>query len=352
MTTTRLCVVLLLLSITPLQAQWVNHPTPDLPRTPDGQPNLSAPAPRMADGKPDFSGVWGFDAGVQLFNIALGLRPEDIKPWAAELAKQRADAPLVNDQIGTCLPEGPRFNHWLAYPKKIIQTPRVLVILGEDLTYRQIFLDGRALPAVTTPSFMGYSVGHWEGDTLVVETIGYKDATRLDWIGHPHTENLRLTERWRRRDFGHIEIQETLEDPDIYSRPLSVTVKVTLVPDTELLEYVCVENEKDRAQLVGTVSQDMKAAKPVKVAPAILEQYVGTYDFRWPENPAVSSPWPVTIANGDLLMFGVPMVPLSETKFLWAATANPIEFVKDAQGHVTHAIFTSVEGDTVVKKLK
>ena len=313
MTTTRLCVVLLLLSITSLQAQWVNHPTPDLPRTPDGQPNLSAPAPRMADGKPDFSGVWGFDAGVQLFNVAVGLKPEDIKPWAAELAKQRADAPLVNDQVGTCLPEGPRFNHWLAYPKKIIQTPRVLVILGEDLTYRQIFLDGRALPAVSTPSFMGYSVGHWEGDTLVVETIGYKD---------------------------------------IYSRPLSVTVEVTLVPDTELLEYVCVENEKDRAQLVGTVSQDMKAAKPVKVAPAILEQYVGTYDFRWPENPSVSSPWPVTIANGDLLMFGVPLVALSETKFLWAATANPIEFVKDAQGRVTHAIFTSVEGDTVVKKLK
>ena len=146
----------------------------------------------MADGKPDFAGVWGFDAGVQLFDIAVGLKPEDIKPWAAELAKQRADAPLVNDQVGTCLPEGPRFNHWLAYPKKIIQTPGVMVILGEDLTYRQIFLDGRALPAVSTPSFMGYSVGHWEGDTLVVETIGYKDTTRLDWIGHPHTENLRL----------------------------------------------------------------------------------------------------------------------------------------------------------------
>jgi hypothetical protein len=227
-----------------------------------------------------------------------------------------------------------------------------MVILGEDLTYRQIFLDGRALPAVSTPSFMGYSVGHWEGDTLVVETIGYKDATRLDWIGHPHTENLRLTERWRRLDFGHIEIQETFEDRDIYSRPLSVTVKVTLVPDTELLEYVCVENEKDRAQLVGTVSQDMKAAKPVKVAPAILKQYVGTYDFRWPENPAVSSPWPVTIANGDLLLFGVPLVPLSDTKFLWAATANPIEFVKDAQGRVTHLIFTAVEGDAVIKKLK
>ena len=199
---------------------------------------------------------------------------------------------------------------------------------------------------------MGYSVGHWEGDTLVVETIGYNDTTKLDFAGHPHTEDLRLIERYRRLDFGHMEIEETFSDLAVYRRPLTVTVKATLVPDTELLEYVCAENEKDRQgqHLVGTVSEERKAIKPVKVAPEILAQYVGTYDFRWPENPTVPSVWAVTMANGELFLVGAPLTPLSETQFLWA-DSNRLEFVRDTQGRVTHFVMTFVEGNLIVKRI-
>ncbi len=344
-------VVFSLFAASSLQAQWLKISTPGIPRTPDGKPNLSAPAPRMADGKPDFSGVWGFDAGPSLFYIPGGLKPDEIQPWAREAAQQQSENLFRNDQPG-CSPEGPRFNHFLALPNKVVQTPALMMVMSENLTYRQIFLDGRALPEVVTPSYMGYSVGHWEGDTLVVETIGYNDNTKLDMAGHPHTENLRLTERYRRMDFGHMEIQETFSDPDVYSRPLTVTVKATLVPDTELLEYVCSQNEKDRQgqHLVGTISEEMKAIKPVKVAPEILAQYVGTYDFRWPENPTVPSMWPVTMANGELFLHGAPLIPLSETQFLWAGS-NRLKFVKDAQGRVTHFVGTFVEGDLVVKRI-
>jgi|SRR5262245_28412209 len=335
-----------------VHAQWLKHPTPGIPRTPDGAPNLAAPAPRTAEGKPDFSGVWGFDAGPSLFYIAGGLKPDEIQPWAREAAKQQTENFARDDQITRCLPEGPRFNHFLAFPNKIAQMPTLMIVMAENLSYRQIFLDGRALPEVVTPSFMGYSVGHWEGDTLVVETIGYKDTTMLDFAGHPHTENLRLTERYRRLDFGHMEIEETFSDPAIYSRPLTLTVKATLVPDTELLEYVCAENEQDRQgqHLVGTVSEGLKAIKPVKVAPAILAQYVGTYDFRWPENPTIPSLWPVTMANEELFLQGAPLIPLSETYFAWADSSR-VEFVKDAAGHVTHFVLTMVEGDLIGKRI-
>src|SRR5262249_16859560 len=238
-------IVVFLLSISSLGAQWLKIPLPGIPRTPDGKPNLSPPAPRTAEGRPDFSGVWGFDAGPSLFYIPGDLKPDEIQPWAREAAQQQSENLFRNDQPG-CYPEGPRFNHFLALPNKIVQTPALMMVMAENLTYRQIFLDGRTLPEVVTPSFMGYSVGHWEGDTVVVETIGYTDSTKLDLAGYPHSENLRLTERYRRLDFGHMEIQETFSDPAIYSRPLTVTVKATLVPDTELLEYVCSQNEKDR----------------------------------------------------------------------------------------------------------
>jgi len=334
----------------PLQAQWLKHPTPGIPRTADGAPDVSAPAPRTADGKPDLSGVWGTDAGPSLFYIPGDLKPDEIKPWVGELVKQRGETFQRDDQQVRCLPEGPRFNHFVALPKKIVQTPTLILVLSEDLTYRQIFLDGRALPKDPSPSFMGYSVGRWEGDTLVVESTGYKDATWLDFAGHPHSEALRLTERYRRLSFGHMEIEETFEDPEIYSRPLTAKVKATLVPDTDLLEYVCAENEKDVPRLVGTVAEEMKTVKPVKVAPEILAQYVGSYDFRWPENPTVPSLWPVTMANGELFLQGAPLTPLSETQFIWAES-NRLEFVKDAQGRVTHFVVILVEGDMVVRRM-
>jgi hypothetical protein len=334
----------------PLHAQWLNYPTPGIPRTSDGAPNLKTPAPRTPDGKPDFSGIWGTDAGAALFYVLGDLKPDEIKPGVRELVEERAENYQRDDQQVRCLPEGPRFNHFVALPKKIVQTPTLIIVLSEDLTYRQIFLDGRPLPTDPSPSFMGYSVGRWEGDTLVVESIGYKDSTWLDFAGHPHSEALRLTERYRRPDFGHLEIEETFEDREIYSRPWKVRVKATLVPDTDLLEFVCSENEKDRPLLIGTVSAEKKTFTPVKVAPDILAKYVGSYDFRWPENPTVSSEWPVTMANGELFLQGAPLTPLSETQFVWA-DGNRLEFVKDAQGRVTHFVVILVEGDLVARRM-
>ena len=333
-----------------VDAQWLNYPTPGLPRTANGAPNLSAPPPRTPDGKPDFSGVWAFDAGPSMFYIPGPLNPEEIKPWARELVKQRAENFGRDDQFVRCLPDGPRFGHFIATPKKVVQTPNLIVILGEDLSYRQIFLDGRPLPKDPSPSFMGYSVGRWEGDTLVVETIGYKDTTWLDFAGHPHSERLRLTERYRRLNTGQIEIQETFEDPEVFGQPLKVTVKATLVPDTDLLEYVCAENERDRHRLIGTVTAETKTLTFVKVSPEVLKQYVGSYDFRWPENPTIASIWQLTVANGELFLQGAPLKPLSDTEFFWA-DSNRLTFYKDAQGRVTHFTLLTVEGDLVGKKL-
>ena len=183
----RAVVVLVLTGMSlPLHAQWLKHPTPGVPRSRDGAPDLSAPAPRTADGKPDFSGVWGLDAGPSLFWIAGDLKPGENKPWAEELVRNAANTWIAIPAV-RCLPEGPRFNHFVALPKKIIQTPGLIVALSEDMTYRQIFLDGRALPKDPNPSFMGYSVGRWDGDTLVVDSVGFKerDVARL---GRPSSQ--------------------------------------------------------------------------------------------------------------------------------------------------------------------
>lgn len=348
---TSVCALVLLLGlgVGSAGAQWLNYPTPGIPRTKEGKPNLSAPAPRTANGKPDFSGVWGLDAGPSLFYIAGELKPGDAKPAVATMLAERSENIGFDDPIVHCLPEGPRFNHFVAFPKKIVQTPSLIIVLGEDLSYRQIFMDGRPLPKDPSPSFMGYSVGRWEGDTLVVETIGFKDRTWLDWAGHPHSEKLRLTERWRRLNFGRLEIQETFTDPEYYSRPMNVKVVGTLVPDTDLLEYVCAENEKDRPKLIGKASEVMKQNQPVKVAPAVLAQYVGTYDFRFPENPTIPSLMQVALNEGMLFIGPVPLVPISETRFLLGP--NPLEFVKNAQGRVTHFFTTTVEGDLVGRRL-
>jgi hypothetical protein len=204
----RLCLVLIAFGTT-VAAQWINYPTPGIPRNPDGKPNLAAPAPKAADGKPDFSGVWAINASPDPANDR---KPGDVLPWAEALVKQREENLYRDDPSNIhCLPHGPRLNFVPTNPLKIVQTPALIVILGEHLAYRQIFLDGRDLPVDPNPDFMGYSVGHWEGDTLVIVTAGYNDRT---WLvgGLPHTESLRTTERFHRTDFGHLEITETFED--------------------------------------------------------------------------------------------------------------------------------------------
>jgi hypothetical protein len=264
----------------PVHAQWLNFPTPGTPRTRDGKPNLTAPAPRTADGKPDLAGVWmheltsaaemkrlfgpmideaikvdvpGMEIGTQHkygFNILLDFTPGEA-PMRKETVEilQRA---FQRDPADVCVtPAGIPLASFLSEPIKIIQSPRLAVIIHEaDNTHRQIYTDGRGLPKeFEYPAYMGYSVGRWEGDTFVVETAGFNDKTQLDLIGHPHSEALRIVERFRRRDFGHMEVDMTFDDPQMYTKPFTIKVPFDLLADQDIFESFCHENEKDRVHL-------------------------------------------------------------------------------------------------------
>ncbi len=331
----------------PLGAQWLKEPTKGIPRTADGKPDLSAPAPRTVEGKPDLSGLWRIDAGAYAGNLLADLKPGDIAASADALYKQRMED-LGKDDPSTfnCLPQGHRVIFGTAGMARIIQTPSVIAILYENLSHRQIFLDGRALPVDPHPSFMGYSVGRWEDDVLVVETVGFKDTTWLDFGGHPHTEALRMVERYRRTSIGHIELKATFEDPTVFSKMVTIDVKMDFAADTDMLEYVCNENEKSHARMVGKASDDRKNA--VKVARDVLARYVGAYEFRSSEDPNFVTTVNVTLP-GDELLLDVggkdpqPMIPLSNTTF--STFGARMEFVLDQKGQVDHAIFRIVEGD-------
>jgi hypothetical protein len=245
--------VAIMFGATALQAQWLSYPTPGIPRLPDGTPNLAAPAPKTPDGKPDFSGIWLTRAGYT-GNIAKDLKPGEVsfQPWAEALYKHRVDTKSKDDPQAHCVLSGVPREHVVPYPFKILNTDGMIVILYEALhSYRQIFMDGRPLPKDPNPTWMGYSIGHWEDDALVVESAGFVDNNWLDNSGHPGTEAMHLTERFRRRDFGHIDLQITIDDPKAYTKPWSVNLELALTPDTELIEYVCSENEKDLGHLVG-----------------------------------------------------------------------------------------------------
>jgi len=250
-----------------LAAQWDDVPI-RIPRLPNGKPNLAAQAPRTADGKPDLSGVWLFasavaegdlttpmDPNTQPFLNLAGLLPKDavvMKPAAAALFGQRAASAGKDMPLARCLPIGQPLNYTIPAPTKIIQTPDLIVMLHEEVnSFRQIFVDGRKLPKDPVLTWVGYSVGHWEGDTLVVESSGYNDKTWLDAFGHPHTEALRLTERIRRTNAGHLDIKITINDPGAYEKPWTAGVGLELRTGEEPLEKVCLENERDLAHMVG-----------------------------------------------------------------------------------------------------
>ena len=256
-----------------VEAQWLNHQDPKIPRTANGKPNLAAPAPRI-NGKPDLSGVWqaertpvdefakvlgpGFaelevdanDITKHVLNVFWGVKPEEepLRPEAiAFMQQQRANG---DDSHGaTCLPTGLPANVFVMQ-FKMIQAPREIVVIpGSGDPPRQIYVDGRRLPQDPEPSWTGHSTGAWLGDTLVVETVGIHSRSLLDAFGHPRSERMRITERYRRRDFGHMDLEITLEDPTYYTRPFGIKTTLTLQPDTDVLDYVCGENEKDRAHI-------------------------------------------------------------------------------------------------------
>src|SRR5229473_5338776 len=214
--------ILLSALTTPVKAQWLNYPTPGIPRTADGKPNLKAPAPRTPDGKPDLSGLWNRVSPKYGANIAADLKPGDVPPWAQALVQQRVENLGRDHMTVQCLPSGPGYSTAQRY-MKIVQTPALIVILEEDLVYRQIYLDGRTLETDPQPNWMGYSVGHWDGDTLVVDSNGFNNRTWL--MGYrPHTESLRITERFRRPDFGHLEVAVTFQDTKAYNRAWTVPI--------------------------------------------------------------------------------------------------------------------------------
>ena len=232
--------------------QWVNVPLPKTLRLPDGKPNLTAPVPKTRDGKPDLSGIWRVADGKYLQNIASDGVQVPFQPWAEEVFKERQANFGKDNPSGRCLPHGVPDSFLVrATPFKIIQTPFVTVALLENQGhYRQIFTDGRGFPKDTPPTWMGYSIGKWEGDRFVVDSIGFNDQTFIDAGGHPHTEAYHTTERFHRRDFGHMEYEITIDDPKAYTRPWKATVPFELFADNELMESVC-ENEKDSYRLVG-----------------------------------------------------------------------------------------------------
>ena len=242
----------LILLTVPLGAQWFSYPTPGTPRTKDGKPNLSAPAPKTREGKTDFSGIWITHDNTTRYleNLAVDGVEVPMKPWAAKLYKERQENLAKDRPGGLCLPHSVTDYDAHHMPKKVIQTSGEIALLYESFrSFREIFTDGRPLPKDRNPAWFGYSVGKWDGDTLVVDTVGIDEQTWLDDGGHPHTEELRVTERFRRPDFGHMEVQVTIDDPKTYTKPWTVKLPWEYLADTDLLDWVC-ENEKDFQHLV------------------------------------------------------------------------------------------------------
>ena len=275
-----------LLASIPLAAQWVHYPTAGVPRKADGKVNMSAPAPRLADGKPDFSGVWmtgepnlprpgglsspkeadsprqpnpsdnagdpsNIRASRQMSNIGVDL-PGGLpyQPWLVPIVKQRTDNLAIGDPHIRCLPDNFLRAYGLPHLLKFIHSPNLLVVLNEvNAGYRQVFTDGRPLPEDPTPSWQGYSSAKWSGDTLVIDTIGLRNDTWIDWNGSVVTESAKVREQMRRPDFGHLEIQVTVDDPKAYTKPWTVTLNQRIVVDADLIDEICLENEQSLQHL-------------------------------------------------------------------------------------------------------
>ena len=320
-------------------AQWVKLPTPGIPRLPDGKPNLDAPAPRTSDGKPDFSGLWENQGGDYYYNnIAADLQPGDVAPWADALFQKRR-LEFGKDSMETkCQPFGPVYLTTPFREQRIVQTPALIVFLFDDMMHREIFMDGRALETDPNPTWMGYSVGRWEGDVLVVESNGYSDRTWLDFNGHPHTEALRITERYTRRNFGNIDLQVTMVDPKAYLKPITFKMPIQFKADTELLEFVC-DNDKSRERIAAGT-----AARSVEVPVGTLSRYVGTYDLvdrNGRKNVAT-----VTLDGNTLFLdYGKGkegLIPLSATHFSWSGSI--VDFSTE-QGGAARMVIHYAEGN-------
>ena len=333
-----LAALTLLVVVAPAGAQWVDRKTPGLPRKADGTPNLTAPAPRGPNGKPDLTGVWNAEAPAA--------RPaaDKLQPWVNDLVRQRQQEYFKTRPAYQCLPSGPeaeKFGGW----KRILQTPTAIAILSDDLTSRVIHMDGRALEANPAPSWTGYSVGRWEGDTLVVDSNGFNDKTWTSRYGVSHTDALRMTERYRRIDVGHLQVEVTVTDPSAYVKPWGFTVDMELAVDTEMLESVC-EHSSD--EWAGGLSD--AANRAVTVSSEVLKRYVGVYSGIYQGNPRTVE---VSLSGDQLIAKSVtgepveagaprPLVPQSET--LFEGLGLGYQFIVDDKGVATDVVEIHVSG--------
>lgn len=288
---------------------------------------------------PDLSGTWQLDFGPYFFNVRDGLAPATAQSWAEKVRQQRQENFVRDRWTLMCLPGGPA----LGYDRqiaKIVQTPSLIIILYEDLTYRQIFLDGRHPPSDPNPSWMGYSSGRWEGDTLVVESLGFNDRTWLDYSGNPHTEALRIEERYRRVDHSHISLDLSYSDPGAYTEPWTIHTNLILDPGEELIEYVCAENEKDRVHIAGKLSDGT-----VTVPSAVLAKYVGDYTIRG------KGPVRIQLENDHLIAYyGGKVQLIAQTETIFVSPKSTFHFVIDAQGAVVRLLVETIEGESVAER--
>jgi hypothetical protein len=287
----------------PAEAQWLNHPTPNVPRTSDGKPNLAAPPPRGADGHPDLSGPW--TGRLTVFRVP----DEALTTQSKALIQEREETYFRDRPAFQCQPTGPET---VAGWRRIIQTPSLIAIAYDTLIYRLIFMDGRQLEADPERTWMGYSVGRWEGDTLVVDSFGFNDRTWLDARGLPHSDALRTTERYWRRSFGQLQVELTVTDPIAFAKSWTVTYDLQFQPDSEMVEGVC----EDKTRWIGRLSDAERDA--VTVPPQTLAKYVGVYSGLWVTRPRTVR---IQLEDGTLYANGllgekVRLIPHSDTSFM------------------------------------
>lgn len=257
-------VIALLAAFTPAAAQWLDYPTPGVPRLEDGSPDLDAPTPRTPEGKPDFSGMWFsnvpsvefcrtenciMEERMAMEQVNIGRNLEGGLPyteWSREVMVERGRDGGRYDPHTYCMPPNYPRAWTLPQYQKIVQTPELMVMLHEfNGAYRQVFIDGRPLEEDPNPTWNGHSTAHWEGDTLVILTNGIRDDMWLDVRGSPVTESALVTERLTRPSFGYLKIELTVDDPKAYTEPWTVNLEHLIQVDTAMLEEICMDYEKD-----------------------------------------------------------------------------------------------------------
>ena len=350
-----LSALLLLASTTSAYAQWLDLPTPGIPRLPDGKPNLQAPAPRAPDGRPELSGLW------RPASVSGDLRDTSrLQPWVRDAMAAHEKNYYKQGPHMQCLPSGPGYIAGAGGGgggyKRIVQGASTLAILNSDLTYRQVFLDGRKLEADPLPIWMGYSVGRWDGASLVVDSNGYNAKTWLHPEGLVHSEQLRVTERYSRPEFGRLVIDVTYVDPGAFDRPLHAVVEMRYAADDEMLELVCNEAAENSSQhWTGNKLTDAAQAA-VDVPAGVLSGYVGRYEGIWLSNPTQVD---ITLDEGRLFVTRngsarSALVAQSETTFVCPTCqwGQPYVFTRGADGIATQVSEVQVSGAWIFKRTK